>query len=152
MIMRRLLYIVLCVALLASCAGRGNGNKSGAADVAKSESSVNDQSNAAVEVLYFHGNRRCVTCVAIEQRTKELLNEQFADEMTQGKIVFKSINFDEQDGKKLAEQYKVAGSSLIISSAGGKAIDNLTNYAFTTARNRPDEFKEGVRTRIEKFL
>lgn len=150
--MRRLLYIVLCVALLASCAGRDNGNKSGAADVAKSESSVNDQSNAAVEVLYFHGNRRCVTCVAIEQRTKELLNEQFADEMTQGKIVFKSINFDEQDGKKLAEQYKVAGSSLIISSAGGKAIDNLTNYAFTTARNRPDEFKEGVRTRIEKFL
>ncbi|MGM9741478.1 MAG: nitrophenyl compound nitroreductase subunit ArsF family protein [Candidatus Cryptobacteroides sp.] len=150
--MRRLLYIVLCVVMLASCTGRGNGNKSAAADVAKSESSVNDQSNAAVEVLYFHGNRRCATCIAIEQKTKELLDEQFADEMAQGKIVFKSINYDEPEGKDLAKQYMVAGSSLIISSAGGEAVDNLTNFAFTTARSRTDEFKEGVRTGIRKQI
>lgn len=149
--MRRLLFVITSVVLLASCAGRGNGNKP-AADVAQSESSVDEQSSAAVEVLYFHGNRRCATCIAIEQHTKELLEEQFADEMAQGKIVFKSINYDEKDGKILAEQYKVAGSSLIINLDGGKAIDNLTNFAFTTARNRPDEFKEGVRTAIVKLL
>lgn len=152
MIRRRLLFVITSIVLLASCAGRGNGNKSGAADVAQSESSVDGQSSAAVEVLYFHGNRRCATCIAIEQHTKELLEEQFADEMAQGKIVFKSINYDEKDGKIIAEQYKVAGSSLIINSDGGKAIDNLTNFAFTTARNRPDEFKEGVRTGIVKLL
>lgn len=149
--MRRLLFVITSVVLLASCAGRGNGNKP-AADVAQSESSVDEQSSAAMEVLYFHGNRRCATCIAIEQHTKELLEEQFADEMAQGKIVFKSINYDEKDGKILAEQYKVAGSSLIINPDGGKAIDNLTNFAFTTARNRPDEFKEGVRTAIVKLL
>lgn len=150
--MRRLFYLSATLLLLASCAGRGNGNKAGAADVAQFESSVDDQCSAEVELLYFHGNRRCATCIAIEQHTKELLENDFADEMAQGKIAFKSINYDEKNGKELAGKYKVAGSSLIMVSEGGNAVDNLTNFAFTTARNRPDEFKEGVRTGIVKVL
>ena len=150
--MRRLLYLFVAIVLLVSCAGRGNRNKSAVAGEVETVSSSNVQTNAAVEVLYFHGNRRCATCIAIEQRTKELLYDEFAEDMAQGKIDFKSINYDEPDGKNLADKYKVAGSSLIISSAGGKPTNNLTNFAFTTARNRPDEFKEGVRIGIVKVL
>lgn len=38
-----------------------------------------------VEVLYFHGKQRCVTCKAIEKYTKEVINTHFASMMKKGK-------------------------------------------------------------------
>lgn len=41
-----------------------------------------------VEVLYFHGKQRCVTCNTIEKLTKEVIDKDFAQQLKDGKVVF----------------------------------------------------------------
>lgn len=38
-----------------------------------------------VEVLYFHGKQRCVTCKAIESCTREVIDEQLTLKSKRGK-------------------------------------------------------------------
>ena len=63
--MRKLFYLLIATIVLISC---GNGSKN------KTETSIakENQTNR-VEVLYFHGAQRCITCRAIEANTVALL-------------------------------------------------------------------------------
>ena len=45
-----------------------------------------------VEVLYFHGKQRCVTCKAIEKYTKEVVNADLAELVKNGKLRFKEVD------------------------------------------------------------
>ena len=45
-----------------------------------------------VEVLYFHGKQRCVTCKAIESCTREVIDEQFNAQVKEGKVRFRAID------------------------------------------------------------
>lgn len=45
-----------------------------------------------VEILYFHGKQRCATCMAIEKNAQEAVESQFADELKNGTVVFKTID------------------------------------------------------------
>ena len=62
--MKGVLYVVAAVALFVAC---GNGAKKKAVSEEKSQ-----LTGDRVEVLYFHGAQRCVTCNAIEAETKAL--------------------------------------------------------------------------------
>lgn len=102
-----------------------------------------------MEVLYFHGKQRCATCMAIEKNAKEAVEAQFADELKNGTVVFKSIDISKAENEKIAEKYEVTWSSLFICKwkNGKETHENLTEYAFANARTAPDTFKSGV---IEK--
>ena len=67
---RILLWMALSLGLLACGGGNAKTQESNDADNTKDR----------IEVLYFHGKKRCATCMAIEQRTRETLEEQFADD------------------------------------------------------------------------
>lgn len=55
-----------------------------------------------VEVLYFHGKQRCVTCKAIEACTREVIDEQFTAQVKEGKVRFRAVDISTPDGEKLA--------------------------------------------------
>ena len=57
-----------------------------------------------VEVLYFHGKQRCVTCKAIESCTREVIDEQFNAQVKEGKVRFRAIDISTPDGEKLADR------------------------------------------------
>ncbi len=63
----------------------------------------NDQENTKdrIEVLYFHGKQRCATCMAIEQRMKETLEEQFAGELKDGTLVSRVIDISQPEREAL---------------------------------------------------
>lgn len=65
------LLMTLCLGLFAC----GGGNPKAQKDNAR------ENTKDRIEVLYFHGKQRCATCMAIEQRTRETLEGQFADEL-----------------------------------------------------------------------
>ena len=67
-----------------------------------------------VEVLYFHGKQRCVTCIAIEKQTKAVIAENFAAQQKSGKVRYKEVDISTPEGKKLATKYKVSWSSLFV--------------------------------------
>ena len=130
-----LVVIVFCL----SACGQTNGNN------AKAESE-----KGAVQVLYFHGHQRCATCVALEERTKELLESEYLAAQNEGKLKFRSIDFSESEGEAIADRYEVAFSSLLLDKDG--TVVNLTDMGFRYARTEPESFKANLKAEIDKLL
>lgn len=99
---------------------------------------------ALVKVLYFHGQMRCKTCVAIESETKKLLKEDFENELKDGSLVFEVIDISKSENEKIADKYRITYSSLLIEKSEGAKSEalNLTKFAFANARLKPQIFKE----------
>ena len=98
-----------------------------------------------IEVVYFHNERRCETCLAVEEVTREAIKEYY-----QNKISVKDYSLEDEKGEELANQLKVSGQALLILK-GDKRID-LTTDAFMNARTNPDELKKLIKENIDVLL
>ena len=107
-----------------------------------------------IEVLYFHGKQRCKSCVSIELRTKEMLDTYFAQEMKEGKIVFKAIDISLTENEPIADKYEIAFSSLLVikHQNGDETVKNLTDFGFSYAYKNPETFIEGMKEEIDALL
>lgn len=105
-----------------------------------------------VEVLYFYGKQRCPTCKAIEQETKELVSTTFADEVKNGKLVFKTLDIEENEA--LVEKYQITWSSLVLVDYdnGKEKAEDMTQFAFSNARKSPETFRNGLTDKIKEML
>ncbi len=148
--MNRLIFVLIICCGLAAC-GNNRTKKSASTDV---EQMQPQEQKDRVEVLYFHGKQRCATCMAIEKNAKEAIESQFADELKNGKLIFRTIDISEPKNESIAEKYKVTWSSLFVSKwkDGKEMYENLTEYAFANARNAPDTFKNGIAEKVRTLL
>ena len=108
-----------------------------------------------VELRYFHGKQRCVTCHSIEKCAKEVLDESFASQQKDNKISIKVIDFSTEQGKPVAADHKVSYSSLFIvkiDKDGKETRTDLTRQGFQYAKRNPEEFKKIVKEEITKAL
>ena len=105
---------------------------------------------STVRGYYFHGTRRCTTCKAVEEVTKEILNDYYATELANKTISFESINLDDDDNKVLASTLKVSGQTLLFVSDADTV--NLTNQAFMNAVSNPLKLSEFITDEIDKML
>lgn len=103
-----------------------------------------------VEVMYFHGKQRCVTCLSIEKYAQQVVSEKFADELKSGRLKFSVVDISTDEGRKLAGEYKISWSSLIIEKQ--KDRKDLSQMAFRYAKNQPEEFKRQFRDEIVSAL
>lgn len=67
-----------------------------------------------VAVYYFHGTVRCPTCLAIENYADSTLRAAFADELQDGRMIWKSINKDEEPNKHFVADYDLYSQTLIV--------------------------------------
>lgn len=143
--MRKILLTLMAAMALASCGNRP-----------KTQSEVSAETNRqeCVEVLYFHGKQRCVTCNTIERLTKEVLDKDFAQQLGDGEVVFKTIDLSTKEGEKIADKYEVTWSSLYINKwkDGEETRNNMTDFGFSYAKSSPDVFKEGVKKKVNELL
>ena len=105
---------------------------------------------STVRGYYFHGTRRCTTCKAVEEVTKEILNEYYATELADKTISFEAINLDEDDSKILANKLKVSGQTLLFVSDADTV--NMTNQAFMNAVSNPLKLSAFITDEIDKML
>lgn len=117
---------------------------------AQNKQSQSSNNSDVLEVMYFHGKQRCMTCLAIESLTTEVLNADYAQQVNNGKIVYKVIDISTEEGEKIADRYEVTWSSLILDK-NGKTV-NLTDMAFSYARSQPEVFKVKLKEEINKSL
>ncbi len=103
-----------------------------------------------IKVMYFHFSRRCATCNAVEAETENALKELYPDEMKEGKIIFKSVNLDMEDGKKRGKEYGIDSQSLVVIKDDHQT--DLTTEGFMNARTKPEKLKEKIRETIEEYL
>lgn len=114
----------------------------------------NNSKTDRVEVIYFHGKQRCATCMAIEKNAVDAINANFAVQIKDGSLVFKTVDISSPEGEKIGDKYEVSWSSLFVNKweNGKETRNNLTEFAFANARNNPDEFKKGLINKISQTL
>lgn len=142
--MKKIIWIsIVVVALAAFLAFRANGK----ADVS-SDTTVTAADK--VEVYYFHFSRRCVTCIAVENKTQEAIVALYPEEYRKGKITFASVNLEDEQSKPIAEKAKVTGQALIIMSGDFKK--DLTAEGFMYANNNFEKFKAEIQKTIDPLV
>jgi len=116
--------------------------------------SVFSQKAAKLQIIYFHAERRCPTCISIEDNTKKTLNTYFSQQLKDGVISFRVLNVEDAKNQKLVEKYQAEGSALFLThQVNNKEVTtDFTNFAFSYSRNEPDKFISGLKAEIEKNL
>jgi hypothetical protein len=116
-----------------------------------SDAQTTDQtiSGDKVEVYYFHNERRCATCIAVEDESKKALNELYPEKMKSGEMIFLSVNIEDEANAALADKYKISGQTLLV--VKGSKEENLTNTAFMYATSKPEKLKKAIGEAIEKL-
>lgn len=74
-----------------------------------------DSSTVVVVATYFHGNRRCATCRKLEAYSQEAVTQGFVDELDAGRLVWRVVNFDEEENAHYLDDYGLYSQALVLS-------------------------------------
>ena len=114
-----------------------------------SQAQQNKQTVAAnkptIEVIQFHSEHRCVSCLAIEKFTKKTLADYFPA------IAFTLVNVDDKKNAKKAEQFEAAGTALYLYNPVTGRKKDLTDFAFMKAGDEK-KFEAELKKYIEDFI
>ena len=141
--MKKAIIYLISLLLIASCTGNKKAEsfcEKQNEEAQQANQKVIDEKVGTVELLYFHGKQRCLTCMAIEKYSTETVAKEFQEQIDSGKLIYKIIDIDKEEA--LADKYKVASSSLILIShtSQGEKVSNLTQFAFSCARKESEKF------------
>lgn len=136
-----MMAVLLSTATISACAGN-KAPETKKETVAKTESPV--------EVIYFHGKQRCMTCMAIEKETKALVEGELAQQVKAGKVKLRVVDFSTEEGKKIAAKCKVSFSSLFVVTS--KGAEDLTRFAFANARSNAEGFRKELKNKVVKAI
>lgn len=104
-----------------------------------------------VAVYYTHGNFRCTTCTTIEELTLQTLENCFANEMANGLVQWKAVNFQEDEA--FAERYEIVSSGVVIVGMKGSSETGYQNLEEVwTKYNDPVSFENYVAEAIRPYL
>lgn len=112
---------------------------------------ANSEAGTRVVVYYAHTALRCVTCNTIEDLAHGALKSRFADELAQGAVEWRVVNF--QEDENFAKRYEIVSSSVVVVGIKG---DIETGYErldeVWTKVNDPAAFEEYVVQAVRKLL
>eukprot|EP00825_Cyclidium_porcatum_P014737 TRINITY_DN18008_c0_g2_i1.p1 TRINITY_DN18008_c0_g2~~TRINITY_DN18008_c0_g2_i1.p1 ORF type:complete len:182 (+),score=9.02 TRINITY_DN18008_c0_g2_i1:172-717(+) len=138
-------FAIVAIALLSVNFGScSNGNVK--SDEKKSPE-VSSGESKSIQILYFHGDRRCPTCIKVGEVSLNLFNTKYSSNAV---VSYKDVNIDKDENKAIAEKYQVTGSSLLIDVNG--EVKNITVDAFKYARTEPAKLETIITDIIEKGL
>jgi hypothetical protein len=100
---------------------------------------------STIQVIQFHSEHRCVTCLKIEKLTRITLTNYFPS------IPFSLVNVEDKKNKKMAEQFEATGTALYLYNPKTGKKKDLTDFAFMKAGNEK-LFDAGLKKHIEEFL
>lgn len=103
-----------------------------------------------VQIVLFHLSQRCESCMAVENETIRLLEEEYRDAFATGEVKFIPLDYQSENGKEASSLLRAAGQTLFV--VKGDSISNLTSPAFMYASTHPEYYREALRTALDKFL
>jgi hypothetical protein len=74
----------------------------------------------SVVVYYFHGNRRCRTCMGIQRAIQTTVSERFVAETASGALVFREVNIDEPANAHFVKDFNLTSSSMVVVAKSGE--------------------------------
>lgn len=105
-----------------------------------------------LQVYYFHGTSRCVSCLKIGEYINKTMTEYYTEQIYNQVIDYREINADLPENKEVAKKFKASGSSLYINRIiGGK--DNIEpDPAVWKLLNNEVNFKNHLKEKIDGYL
>ena len=106
-----------------------------------------------VVAYYFHGDKRCRTCLSIEAYTKEAIEQGFSGELETGQLELRIVNVDEPENEHFIEDYGLTTKSVILAVYRGgvqerwKNLDMIWEYV-----GDREIFVDYVTRETEEFL
>ncbi|MFC2033088.1 nitrophenyl compound nitroreductase subunit ArsF family protein [Chloroflexota bacterium] len=93
--------------------------------------------NVKLEIAYFYRIPRCNTCEYAESTIKFTLDQYYAKELQEGKILFKAIDINDKENEAIVEHYDAYTSSMFIKtiSNGKEKIDNIIEIWFYVGKD-----------------
>ena len=114
---------------------------------------VNSTENTGnyVAVYYLHSTFRCVTCNTIEKLTYDLLTSSFKEELSNGKIKWQEIDF--QENEAMAKKFDVIASCVIVGLVkNGEFIEYQRLDDVWELVNKSDDFNDYISKTINAFI
>jgi hypothetical protein len=111
--------------------------------------STNSEITAQVGVYYFHFERRCNTCISVEENSKKAVEEMYPEQVKTGEYFFKGVNLDEKSSAEIADKLGVGMQTLMVVH-GDTKID-ITSEGFMYAHDY-DKLKAAIKKAVEKAL
>lgn len=81
-----------------------------------------------------------------------MVDSVFADELRDGKLVFRTVDISTPEGEEIADKYEVTWSSLFVNKwkDGKETRNDMTKFGFGNVQKNPDGFKKGLAETIRK--
>lgn len=107
-----------------------------------------------VDVIYFHVNQRCPTCLCFEQQVNHIIEADFSDEISSGRLTYRVLNAQQEQNADIARKYGAVGSQLFINTVvnGEDHIKDIQDIWNWNCRYNAPSFDRKVRSVIEDSL
>jgi|YNPBryBLVA2012_1023415.scaffolds.fasta_scaffold02125_7 hypothetical protein len=80
-----------------------------------------------VVVYYFHGERRCRTCMGIQATIVRTIRERFAEDTASGALVFQEINYEAPGNEHFVKDFDLSFSTMVVVARKGQATVKWKN-------------------------
>lgn len=80
-----------------------------------------------VVVYYFHGDRRCRTCMGIQSTIVKTIKERFAAETGSGALAFQEINYEASGNEHFVKDFDLSSSTMVVTARKGQALVKWEN-------------------------
>jgi hypothetical protein len=153
------IFIAASVIYLIATEMRGTTNSETAkTDISKPEDKDTPNGTALkkdhkVAIYYFHTTARCPTCRRIEELTAKATRKFFANEMADGKLVWKAVNIEETQNKHFVDDFKLFTKSVVVvDTEKGKRVrwKNLDRI-WELVRNE-SAFTDYIKSEVTSYL
>ena len=75
-----------------------------------------------VIAMYFHRTERCPTCQKMGAYAEEAVKEAFAEQLKDGTVEYRNVDFQDPKNARLAKGYKIQGPTLIVAKIEGNRV------------------------------
>jgi hypothetical protein len=101
----------------------------------------------------FHTNARCSTCIKIEQYSHEAIEQGFPDEIKNGKLEMRVVNYENPENRHFIQDYKLVSKSLVLVNMVDGKQTKWTNLKMVwQLTGRKDAFLNYVRKAVRGYL
>ena len=107
-----------------------------------------------VDVIYFHVNQRCPTCMCFEERVNHIIDADFSDDINSGRLTYRVLNAQQEQNASIARQYGAVASQLFINTVvnGKDNIKDIQDIWKWNCRYDAPIFDRNVRNVIQDSL
>lgn len=111
-------------------------------------------SSNRLDVVYFHPNLRCETCLCFEDHINKIIANYYQDKINSGKLTYRVVNIQDKQNAAIVKKYKPVGSQLFINNVINDFdnIEDIQDIWSWHCVDSPADFEMRVRSVIDLYL